>query len=265
MILVLPHHCHCHSYSLHFTHNYFYPFCLLSSTLFLQTQIHIHARTHSLNTVPRLDGFRVHLAWEFVWGEGFSVNNRETKSNSLYFDWASILWSMGAQESMKGAKVTRDTDEGIRIACKHFQVAAGIFEFIQTMILPNFPSDVPQLTISKTSLQLAKNLMLAQGQMCFYEKAVKDKKAGKMKPAVIAKLSAQTAFFYSEANRFCMDVVLGRVIDPSWRLHTEFQYRQLEACSEYWQALAVKEEVVQLFHIYICLSVFRVHFLDDPL
>ena len=91
---------------------------------------------------------------------------------------------------------------------------------------------------------MAVNLMLAQGQMCFYEKSIKDRKAGNMKPAIIAKLSAQTSYFYEEANKYSMDVDLGRMIDNSWKIHTEFQHRQLNACAEYWQAMASKEEAI---------------------
>ena len=153
------------------------------------------------------------------------------------------MWSLGAQESLKGAKIVRDSDEGIRSSCKHFQTAAGIFDFILTTISPHLPARCC-ITLSKPSLLLAKNLMLAQGQMCFYEKSIKDRKAGNMKPAIIAKLSAQTCCFYEEANKYSMDVELGRIIDPSWKIHTEFQYRQLDACAEYWQAMAAKEEAV---------------------
>ena len=193
--------------------------------------------------MPRLDGFRDQMDWSFTWGEAFSTVKRDLSSNSLYLDWGSVMWSLGAQESFKGAKIIRDSDEGIRNACKHFQTAAGIFEFITTNILPHLPPKCCA-TLSLPSLQLAKNLMLAQGQMCFYEKSIKDRKAGNMKSAIIAKLSAQASYFYEEANRYSMDVEFGRIIDNSWKLHTEFQYRQLDACAEYWQALASKEDAV---------------------
>ena len=122
--------------------------------------------------MPRLDGFRDQMDWSFAWGEAFSTSKREVKSNSMYFDWGSVMWSLGAQESLKGAKTTRDSDEGIRISCKHFQTAAGIFDFILTNVLPHLPPKCC-ITLSAPSLQLVKNLMLAQGQMCFYEKSIK--------------------------------------------------------------------------------------------
>ena len=64
---------------------------------------------------------------------------------------------MAAQESMRGATLKRDTDESIRIACKHFQSAAGIFEFIRAAILPNI-KDLSCSTISEAGLQMSKNV-----------------------------------------------------------------------------------------------------------
>lgn len=40
-------------------------------------------------------------------------------------------------ESLRGARVDRTSEEGIRAANKHFQQAAGFFEYIREHILPN--------------------------------------------------------------------------------------------------------------------------------
>jgi programmed cell death 6-interacting protein len=84
--------------------------------------------------------------------------------------------------------------------------------------------------------------MLAQGQLCFYEKALRDRKAGSMKPGIIAKIASQTSVYYDSVCRFCADVSLSRVLDPSWKAHAEFQARCIEGVAEYWMAVAVKED-----------------------
>jgi len=84
--------------------------------------------------------------------------------------------------------------------------------------------------------------MLAQGQLCFYEKALRDRKSGNMKAAIIAKLASQAGVYYDEVCRACADVVLSRIIDPSWRAHAEFQARCMDGVAEYWMSVAVKEE-----------------------
>ena len=50
------------------------------------------------------------------------------------------------------------------------------------------PSTVLLPCLSEDCLCMARQLMLAQAQLCFYEKAVKDKKTGNMKPVIIAKI-----------------------------------------------------------------------------
>jgi len=114
---------------------------------------------HMRDLVPRADGFRSDLGFTVSWAEGLSPTMREVKTNSLYFEWASVMWSYGALESLRGARIVRDSDEGIRSACKCFQGAAGIFELIRTQILPNFREEAAiSVTISQAGLQFAREV-----------------------------------------------------------------------------------------------------------
>lgn len=200
----------------------------------LGLQAFLRYNYHMQDLVPRLDGFKADMDWQFTWLEGYATGTIEVKSRSLWFDWACMLWNMAAQESMRGAKVKRESDEGIRTACKHFQTSAGVFDFVRTVILPRLHGENLGQTLSEVGLQLSKHLMLAQGQMCFYEKALRDRKAGNMKPGIIAKLASQTSAFYNECYKACLDSNLSRILDPSWRLHCEFQTRCLDGAAEYW-------------------------------
>jgi BRO1-like domain len=98
--------------------------------------------------------------------------------------------------------------------------------------------------------------MLAQGQLCFYEKAVKDRKSGSMKASIITKLATQTAVLYSEANKVCSEAGISRILDPSWKLHMEFQYRCMEGAAEYWYVeclLTMKSSLPSLTMLLCCL------------
>lgn len=78
---------------------------------------------------------------------------------------------MAALESQLGAKIERTTDEGIKSAYKHFQQAAGYFDYILHDIFPNCTTAPGTLVgLSADGLGMARDLMLAQAQLCFYEK-----------------------------------------------------------------------------------------------
>jgi programmed cell death 6-interacting protein len=109
------------------------------------------------------------LKFSFVWYDGFR-NSRKITTTSLYVDWACLLWNFGAIESQRGAKIDRSTEEGVRNASKHFQQAAGIFEYIRKTLTKDFQGPVPA-GLTDEGLHMSTQLMLAQAQLCFYEKA----------------------------------------------------------------------------------------------
>lgn len=88
---------------------------------------------------------------------------------------------------------------------------------------------------------MVKSLMLAQGQLCFYEKSVKDKKNGTMKASIVAKLAKQTSTFYQTTCVACKVGALGSMLDISWFAVTDFQSKCFQGAAEYWQAHASKE------------------------
>ena len=74
--------------------------------------------------------------------------------------------------------------------------------------------------------------------------SVRDRKAGTMKAAVVAKLAQQTYVYYNAVKDASVGSVLSPVLDPSWSHHAEYQSRLFAAGTEYWQATAVKESAV---------------------
>ena len=163
---------------------------------------------------------------------------------------ACFLWNLAALHSELGSRIDRSTEVGIKAANKHFQLAAGALEAIGTVCMPHLPSLLGTSTsaggpISVLAIRMGVQLMLGQAQLCFYEKAVKDRKAGTMKPSIIAKLAVQTGLFYGAAGDLCKQGVLASYLDPSWAGHCSFQHRCFLAAAEYWQSQAAKEEAQQ--------------------
>ena len=198
---------------------------------------------------PRLSEYHSELRLAFAWLDAFKPT-RKIDSTTLWFELACFLWNLAALHSELGSRVDRSTEAGIKAANKHFQLSAGALEAIGTLCMPQLPSLVGTNTsaggpISVLAVKMGVQLMLAQAQLCFYEKAVRDRKAGSMKPGIIAKLAAQTAVFYGGAAELCKQGVLASYLDPSWAGHCAFQHKCFQAAAEYWQSQAVKEEAQQ--------------------
>jgi len=184
-------------------------------------------RFHSLmkHMAPRLEDYinSADLAIKFSWSDAFRPANKAIWK-SIYFDWANALWNFGACASRVAARQNRQTEDGLREANKHFQLAAGVFDFIQVHLLPKLNNSIAHGSatvnggaaalpcLTNDCLMFAKTLNLAQAQQCFYEKAVNDKKNGTMKSAIIAKLAAQTSQLYSTGSTYCKVGIIGSVL-----------------------------------------------------
>jgi programmed cell death 6-interacting protein len=169
------------------------------------------------------------------WRDAFDPKSQIIKS-TLSFDKLCCVWNLACLESQMGARVDRQTEDGIRLATKHFQQAAGYFESLCELINTVPPPILP--CFAGDCLNMMKQLMLAQAQLCFYEKALSDRKAGRMKSSIIAKLASQTAIFYSESEQYCSKLRF----DQSWYAIIDFQFKSFQSLAEYWQAIGSKED-----------------------
>ncbi len=196
--------------------------------------------------VPKLKGYDgSSLSCEFSWFDPFQKKKSMCKASCLYYEWSNVLWNIAAFESFVGAKVDRSNVEGIKRACKCFQVSAGIFDFISKETLPHVnlgvSSDKHVYHLTYEALEMAKNLMLSQAQLCFYEMAVKERKAGNMRAPVVAKIACQSSNFFAITKRNCEHTNIQLALDPTWKAMCEFNAQLFAAAADYWQSQAAKE------------------------
>ena len=152
---------------------------------------------------------------------------------------AGVLYNLGAIVSASAAATERTSDDGLKLACKQFQEAAGIFAHIQEKVVANLPGTITP-DLCEQGLAMVKSLMLAQAQACFYEKAIRTRAETKMREGMIARLAAQAAEFYSATLNHARSTAIAENLDSSWPSHIEFQKIFFEAAAQYWQSLAVK-------------------------
>lgn len=178
----------------------------------------------------------------FTWFDAFRTIKSAAECN-IAFERAAILYNCGSMESRIGSSCERDSDEGIKTACRHYQSAAGYFEFVRQHLLPLLEASSTS-DLSDKGLNMAVDIMLAQAQACFYEKAVLSQKqagARAVKPSIIARLAAQAAAFYESAGTSANGAPMKSSISPDWPALLHYQKLSFDAAAQYWQSIHAKE------------------------
>ena len=191
---------------------------------------------------PRLSDYEAEMSISFNYYDAFKPS-KKIVCKTFYHDLCVFLWNYAALHSHIGSRVDRTTNEGIKIAQKHYQQSAGALDCIKDNYVNHMEDDVTTDfgPINADVLSMCKELMLAQAQLCFYEKAVKERKTGLMKPGIIAKLAAQTAAFYQTVVDLSKIGICGTYVDASWNVHANFQSKCFVGAAEYWKAQSAKE------------------------
>lgn len=185
--------------------------------------------------VEAVGGSAAPLQLPFSWYDSFCPRKQATQP-SLAFERAATMFNYGALASQLGVQTDRSEGEGLKAACKHFMKAAGAFSAVKDQIMTqSIGPTTPDM--SAEGLGLLIDLMLAQAQACFYEKAIKDQ----MKDGIKAKLVHQALAFYVGALDYCNSSALNGTIDRTWSVHVLFQVHCMKAAMQYWQAKAAKE------------------------
>ncbi|KAG7154429.1 Tyrosine-protein phosphatase non-receptor type 23-like 1 [Homarus americanus] len=110
----------------------------------------------------------------------------------IKYEMACILYNIGALHTDLGAMDARNTPDGMKISCTHFQCAAWAFQHLRE----TYPQ--PRETdLSPTLLTFMYNVALAQAQECILEKSMTDNR----KPTIIAKVAMQVVEYLKAAMK----------------------------------------------------------------
>ncbi|KAK6459186.1 BRO1-like domain-containing protein [Scheffersomyces xylosifermentans] len=138
---------------------------------------------------------------EFGWYDTLTYGpSGPTKSRSLRVEQLNVIFQLGSLYSQLALLESRHTDEGLKNACSYFQMAAGCFELIASIVKKESEDSTSILQIprdlQRETIECLKYLMLAQAQETIWQKALGNPS---MKDTVIARLSIQTSTYYSQA------------------------------------------------------------------
>ncbi|KAI8643367.1 BRO1-like domain-containing protein [Parasitella parasitica] len=147
-----------------------------------------------------------HVKVLFNWYDAFS--NRAISQYSLAFEKASIIFNEAATLSAIASSQNRAEADGRKKAFHYFQASAGMFQYINDNFL-----HAPSEDLSRETVNMLSELMLAQAQECFLESSIREKS----KDGLIAKLASHAAWVYGNLIDSLGDAVNRSVgIDKSW-------------------------------------------------
>jgi len=119
----------------------------------------------------------------------------------------------------------RATSDGLKTAAGNFCLAAGVVEHLREKVIPELRTS-PSEDMDDLTLRSLENLMLAQAQECFWQKAVKDR----LKDASIAKLAAKVSDLYAETGD---DAIKSNSISSEWIHHVNVKHHHFAAAAQY--------------------------------
>ncbi|EPS28946.1 pH-response regulator protein palA/RIM20 [Penicillium oxalicum] len=206
----------------------------------------IHVQEPHISGISRLVTYAAQLKWlggkfpidvgvDFSWYPSLGFNTaRPVTQNNLRFELANILFNLAALYSQLAYSLNRTTADGLKQACNYLCQAAGVLAHLRTDIIPDLRTSPPE-DMDEMTLQSLEQLLLAQGQECFWQKAVKDG----LKDASIARLAAKVSDFYADAGDFA---VKSNAISTEWIHHMTAKHHHFAAAAQYRQSLDCLEK-----------------------
>lgn len=170
--------------------------------------------------------FPIDIGADFTWYSslGYNTNTPFSQSN-LKFELANILFNQAALYCQIAATSNRSTVEGLKTAANYFCLSAGVISHMKTQVIPDMHSTAPD-DMDPSTLECVEQLVLAQAQECFWQKAVKDG----MKDAIIAKLAARVSDLYQLAADWG---VKSETISSEWIHHMSAKHHHFAAAAQY--------------------------------
>jgi len=176
------------------------------------------------------------LKMSFTWNDALKPS-KDLSMSQIAFERGCVLYNLAAVLSMQGMVQDRSDATGLKKACGFFQRAAGLFKHVQSMM----GTEIMGPTTSDMSLEglsMAENLMLAQAQACFYEKAIGDNH----KAAILSKLASKAYEWYKAAYDQTQQPTLSATLDPAWPAHLQFQCECFSASAQYQYSKVIHQQ-----------------------
>ncbi|KYN01526.1 PREDICTED: tyrosine-protein phosphatase non-receptor type 23 [Cyphomyrmex costatus] len=174
----------------------------------------------------------------FTWKDAYT--NLVCSLSSIRFEIMSILYNIGAMHTQLGGQIERNSADGMKMACTHFQCAAWAFEHLKN----SFPQP---FDLSLELMTFMHQLSLAQAQECILEKSMLDNR----KPTIVAKVAKQIVDYFTMALTTLKQSggEIGTISDgvgskfyKIWKRYAKFKKAYHMAVTYLYQGLAAEEQ-----------------------
>ena len=146
-----------------------------------------------------------HVRISFVWYDAFS--KKPISQYSLAYEKASIIFNIAATLSAIAASLDRSESDGLKRAFHSLQASAGMFMYINDNFL-----HAPSSDLSRETVKLLSNVMLAQAQECVCQTQIRDGKSGK----TVAKLANQASILFGSVIEGVNEQISQGVFERVW-------------------------------------------------
>lgn len=136
------------------------------------------------------------------------------------------MFNLAALYSQLALHTPRGNTDGLKSAANYFSLGAGVLSYIQTTVLPELRMHDPPEDMEANTLESLTQLLLAQSQECFWQKAVIDG----YKDASIAKLAARVSDLYNLAGEAA---VKSNAVSSAWIHHMTAKHHHFAAAAQY--------------------------------
>ncbi|XP_065157108.1 programmed cell death 6-interacting protein-like, partial [Atheta coriaria] len=155
---------------------------------------------------------QVPFKWKDAFDKGsiFGVRSSQTIA-SLSFERICVLFNIASLQSAVASTQALDNDEGLKLAAKLFQQAAGNYNHLKATVIQSIQQE-PTSDLNPDTLGALAQLMLAQAQEIFVHKAI----LNNMKDAVVAKLAAHCEDLYGDCAKIFQKEPHKGLFDREW-------------------------------------------------
>ncbi|KAK0171286.1 hypothetical protein PV328_009034 [Microctonus aethiopoides] len=159
--------------------------------------------------------------------------------STITYEKLCVLFNIAALQSSIASSQSLDSDEGLKLAAKLFQQAAGIFNYLKGNVMLAIQQE-PTPDMTPDTLSALSALMLAQAQEIFVYKAMHDS----MKDTVIARLAAQTEELYADALKLFQKEIFRSFWDKEWIPLITGKQSGYRAMAELYQGTLCKDNTI---------------------
>ncbi|EHA48564.1 pH-response regulator protein palA/RIM20 [Pyricularia oryzae 70-15] len=208
----------------------------------------INVREPHTSGIRKLQAYAAQLVWisgkfpidigaDFTWYPALGYNtDRPLVQNNLQYELLNVLYNLAALYCQLALSTNSNGDSNaIKTAANYFSHAAGVLSHMKTAVLPELRMPSPPEDMDEATLESLEQLMLAQCQECYWQKAV----AEGYKDATIAKLAARASDLYNSAAEAAMK---SEAISSAWIHHISAKHHHFAAAAQYRASLDCLEK-----------------------